>query len=81
MEIEEHLLFDDKQQAKFDKYIAEMQKKGDNAWGYWYPCSNFAAKAWKKATGENLQDRHLFELGYSDPNVLADSIQNKKANS
>ena len=71
------LQLDDKQQGKFEKYIAEMKKKGDNAWGYWYPCSNFAAKAWKKATGEKLQDRHLFGLGYSDPNVLADSIQNK----
>ncbi|MCR5063303.1 MAG: hypothetical protein K6A89_08485 [Treponema sp.] len=68
---------DAKQKAKLEKYIAKMKKKGDNAWDYWHPCSNFAAKAWKKATGEKLQDRHLFGLGYSDPNVLADSIQKK----
>ena len=68
---------DDKQQKKLEKYISKVKKRGNKAWGMWYPCSNFAAKLWKKITKEKLKDRHLFGFGYSDPNVLADSIKKK----
>ena len=68
---------DDKQQKELEKFIAKQKKRGASAWGFWHPCSNFASKAWKHATGEKLRDRHLGGLGYSDPNVLADSIEKK----
>jgi hypothetical protein len=71
------VLINESQQEKLEKYINKMKKKDENAWGYWTPCSYFASKAWKKATGEELEDRHLCGLGYSDPNVLADSIREK----
>ena len=52
-----------------------------HVWSLTSPCSDFAADVWEAATGENLQDRHLWGLGLSDPSVLADSIDAANANS
>lgn len=53
---------------------------GEKALSIWNPCSSFASKGWRIATGEKLKHRHWLGIGYSDPNVLANSIkmQNKK---
>ena len=60
--------------------IDEYRNMGEDAWSAWSACSSFASDAWETAIGEDLQDRHLSSLGYSDPNVLHESIEkaNKK---
>lgn len=70
----------DEQEEKMYQMINDYRKKGENAWGKYSACSSFASNVWESATDEDLQDRHLFGIGYSDPNVLADSIkkENKK---
>ena len=67
----EHL--DDKQEAKLNKIIKDYKNAGDRGWAYGSPCSSFAAKAWNKATGENLSP---FWGPISNPTSLTHSIIN-----
>ena len=64
----------DEQNKRFSDANSEFIKSDNWEWAPWAPCSHYAAKMWEAATGEHLEDRHLYGLGYSDPNVLADSI-------
>jgi hypothetical protein len=57
--------------------LSKRIRKGDNAWSNWSPCSDFATDVWNRFSDEKLQDRHFFGLGYSDPNVLAESIRKR----
>jgi RHS repeat-associated protein len=71
---------DDNQERILGKSLSKYNGKGPGAWSEWSPCSSFAANAWKAATGEDLADRHLGGLGYSDPNILADGIDRANRN-
>ena len=70
------LWISDAQQMELEKLVSRYFKKGKNAWSKWSACSSFASTVWNNVTGESLQDRHLQGLGYSDPNILANSINN-----
>ena len=65
----------DFQEALMLSVISDYANEGEDAWSYWNPCSAFATDVWNTATGEYLQDRWLCGFGYSDPNVVSESIQ------
>jgi RHS repeat-associated protein len=58
--------------------IQDYENTGTSVWSEWNPCSGFSTDVWNVSTGDYLEDRHLGGYGYSDPNVVGDSI--KKAN-
>ncbi|RUL70265.1 RHS repeat-associated core domain-containing protein [Dyella choica] len=61
---------DDDQESDLMDLINAYKKKGKKGWRYLSPCSSFAAKAWKAATGESLNP-----FGpYSNPSTLERSI-------
>jgi RHS repeat-associated protein len=74
----EHI--NDEQETTFFNKVEDYAGKGENAWDDWNPCSSFASDTWNITTGESLQDRHFFGLGYSDPNVLKKSIDAANTN-
>ncbi len=61
----------DRMTNKIDEYF----RMGEKAWGKLKPCTHFSSDVFEYTTGINLQDRHLLGLGYSDPNVLYESIK------
>jgi RHS repeat-associated protein len=70
-----HAFISDQQEINMLLFIAQRRGMESDAWSTWSPCSDFASDLWHETTGERLQDRRLSGLGYSDPNVLADSIE------
>jgi hypothetical protein len=70
-----HAFIDDEQESLMLAFIAQRQELGSDAWSMWSPCSDFASDLWYEVTGERLQDRRFFGVLYSDPNILADSIE------
>jgi len=71
-------LVDSKQEAALFAYIEQTRELKEKAYSIWSACSSFAANAWRVTTGEALDDRQYLAFGYSDPNVLSESI--RKAN-
>jgi hypothetical protein len=67
----------DAQEKEMNNLITKYELKGTKAWSLRSACSSFASNVWYAATGEKLQNRHLLGLGYSDPNILVESIQTK----
>jgi len=70
----------DFQEMQLGGMLTQYANQGSRGWSFWSPCSSFAATVWNSTTGEHLQDRHFFGLGYSDPNTLADSIDQANGN-
>ena len=66
------------QYALLMQRIDDYRAMGRKAWSLLRPCSSFASDVFSSSTGIVLQDRHLGGLGYSDPNVLYDSIRSYK---
>ncbi len=63
------------QEGSMMSFIAGVRTAGAEAWQCWSPCSDFASDLFRITTGINLQDRHWFGIGYSDPNILYNSIK------
>ena len=59
---------------EFNKIINEYREKGEDAWTYTDPCSDFAADVWSTVTGEDLGSFWIWDT----PSDLVESI--KKAN-
>jgi RHS repeat-associated protein len=60
----------DAQEANFYGVVKQYESEGENAWGYFHPCSSFAADAWNSSTGESLSPNGP----YSNPSSLKQSI-------
>jgi RHS repeat-associated protein len=59
--------------AQFNIFIGELLStalQGNGGWGYFYPCSSFAAHTWNLVTGESLNPYGP----YSNPSTLKNSI-------
>jgi hypothetical protein len=64
---------DDEQEAKLFAKILEYEEMQQRAWRRLFPCSTFAADAWRAATGEELRHRRRFVF-LSTPARLKRSI-------
>jgi uncharacterized protein RhaS with RHS repeats len=61
---------DDDEEARLLEVINNYRNNGTNAWGYFSPCSSFAANAWNTSTSESLSPYGP----YSNPTSLYNAI-------
>ncbi|HEX3047019.1 MAG TPA: RHS repeat-associated core domain-containing protein [Bacillota bacterium] len=74
------MYINDDQEFSMLTEIDSYRDQGVGAWSAWNACSGFASDVWYAGTGENLEDRNWGGNGYSEPNVLADSIDAANVN-